>query len=162
MIGLELAKRYAETVKNYFGKNLLAFAVFGSTARGEAKFPESDIDLLIVVKEITGSLGKRIEILKDVEKELEKTEEYRIFKKRYWSPEFQVHLLSKEELKAHPPILLDMVEDALIIYDTGILKEELDEIREKLRKLGAKRIKRGKDRYWILKPDIKPGEVIEI
>jgi len=49
----------------------------------------------------------------------------------------------------------------VLVYDTGVLEGELKIIEEKLKKLGAKRIG-GDDRFWILKPDIKPGEVIEI
>ena len=158
-----LVKRYAQTAKRYFGDNLLAFAVFGSLARGEAKFPESDIDLLIVLKNVTGTIGKRIEMLSEVEKELEKTEEYRDFLNKYrWKPVFQEHVLSEKELSMHPPLLLDLVHDAVIIYDTGVLERELRIVEEKLKKLGAKRVEKGKDRFWVLKPDIKPGEVIEI
>ncbi|RLI85335.1 MAG: nucleotidyltransferase domain-containing protein, partial [Archaeoglobales archaeon] len=72
------------------------------------------------------------------------------------------HVLSEKELSMHPPLLLDLVHDAVIIYDTGVLERELRIVEEKLKKLGAKRVEKGKDRFWVLKPDIKPGEVIEI
>jgi len=38
----------------------------------------------------------------------------------------------------------------------------LERVRERLRELGAQRKQPGTVRYWDLKPDFRPGEVIEI
>jgi hypothetical protein len=35
-------------------------------------------------------------------------------------------------------------------------------LRAKLKKLGRRKIKRGNAWYWVLKPDYKPGDVIEL
>ena len=45
-----LLSRYVLFLKEIFGNDLKAVAVFGSFARGTAKIPGSDIDLLIVLK----------------------------------------------------------------------------------------------------------------
>ncbi len=73
--------RYAKIPMDYFGDSLLAVAVFGSLARGVAKFPGSDIDVMLILEGVDDlSFGKRIDLMKKVYEELEKTEEYRDFK----------------------------------------------------------------------------------
>ena len=64
-----LIRRYMEIVEEEFGEKLLAMAVFGSLARGEAKFPGSDIDVLIVLKGVESlSFGKRINLMREAER----------------------------------------------------------------------------------------------
>ena len=84
--GLDLAwmliRRYMEIVKEQFDDKLLAMAVFGSLARGGAKFPRSDIDVLIVLKgEGKLSFGKRMKLMRIAEEILSKTEEYKRLEK---------------------------------------------------------------------------------
>lgn len=56
-----------------------------------------------------------------------------------------------------------MVDEAQILYDRGdFFKVILDRVRERLKTLGAKKIRKGTMWYWDLKPDYKPGEVFEI
>ena len=71
---------------------------------------------------------------------------------------------TREEASYHSPLYLDMVVEGVILYDReGFFGSILDEIGRKLKKLGARRkyLKSG-GWYWDLKPDYKPGEVIEI
>ena len=159
-----LLNRYVEFLKEFFGDDLKAVAVFGSLARGAAKFPGSDIDLLIVINGIEKlSFGARLKQTMKVEKKISKTEEYVRFKDVFgWSPSIQEIILTSEELKRHPPILLDLTTDAVILYDEGILSAELEKLRRRLRELKAKKIKHKDSWFWILKPDLKPGEVVEL
>jgi hypothetical protein len=56
-----------------------------------------------------------------------------------------------------------MVEDAVILYDKdGFFSRVMDRLRGRLRELGARRIWVGDRWYWMLKPDIKFGEVVNI
>jgi hypothetical protein len=56
-----------------------------------------------------------------------------------------------------------MVEDASILFDrNGFFSKILDRLRARLKELGAKRVWKGNIWYWVLKPDYKPGEVIEL
>lgn len=56
-----------------------------------------------------------------------------------------------------------MTEDAVIIHDKeNFFERILTSLIEKMKKLGSKRIWIGKKWYWILKDDVKFGEVIEI
>jgi hypothetical protein len=66
-----------------------------------------------------------------------------------------------DEIVARSPILLDMTEDAQILFDRGdFLREQLRALSLRLAELGARRVWRGNAWWWDLKPDIKPGEVV--
>lgn len=162
--GLELTKKYLEIFKESFGDKLAAVAIFGSLARGEAEFPGSDIDILIILTGVESlSFGERIRMTMKAEKKLSETKEYARFKEVFWrSPSIQEHVLSPKELEAHPPILLDLTTDAIILYDTGILAEELEKLRRRLKELGARKVKAGDSWFWILKPDLRLGEEVEL
>jgi predicted nucleotidyltransferase len=157
-------KKYAKIAQEEFQDEVLALAVFGSVARGQARFPGSDIDVLIVMRDIENlSLGRRISLLTKLEKKLETTDEYKKFQECFkWPPTIREHILSPGELKRHPPLLLDLTTDSIILYDEGILTEELDKLRNTLRRLGAKRIRTNDTWFWILKPDLKLGEELEL
>jgi len=56
-----------------------------------------------------------------------------------------------------------MVDDALILYDkNNFFSKRLGRLRNRLNELGAKRVWRGNTWHWVLKPDYKPGDVIEL
>lgn len=159
-----LLNRYVKFLKEFFGDDLMAVAVFGSLARGEAEFPGSDVDILIVIKRIEKlSFGERLKQTIKVEKKLSETEEYARFKDVFgWPPSIQEIILTSEELKRHPPILLDLTTDAIILYDESILSEELEKLRKRLRELKAKKIEHNDSWFWILKPDLALGEEVEL
>ncbi len=163
-IVITLLKMYSIILKENFKERLLSTAVFGSVARGTAKFPQSDIDIIIVLEGAEKlSFGERFELLTDAEEKLSKTKEYAEFKNLLGSrPNIQEIILAPVELKAHPPVLLDLTTDLIIIYDAGILKEEIDKLRKRLKELGARRVKRKDSWFWILKPDLKLGEIVEL
>ncbi len=61
------------------------------------------------------------------------------------------------------PLYLDMVDDARLLYDRdGFFRSVLDRLRETLTRLGSERRQRGGTRYWVLKPGLKLGEIIEL
>ncbi len=154
-----LVRRYVTLLREKFGGNLSAVAVFGSLARGEAKFPESDVDVLIVLRNVNGTISSRLNLLHGAREELKETREYSDFTAKYgWAPVIQEHVLSVEELKAHPPLLLDMTQHVSILYDDGVLQAELEKLRKRLEELGGKKI----GGFWVLKPDIKAGEVVKL
>lgn len=57
-----------------------------------------------------------------------------------------------------------MLTDAIIIYDRDkFIEKVLERLWLKLKGLGAKKVKLKDGSWlWMLKPDIKPGEVVEI
>lgn len=61
------------------------------------------------------------------------------------------------------PLYLDMTEDAQLLYDRdAFFAGILDRVRTSLKRLGSRRIRKGKTWYWDLKPDFKRGDVIEM
>jgi len=160
----QLLNRYLEFMKGSFGERLLSIAIFGSVARGKARFPGSDIDVLIVMEGLENlSFGQRIKLTMNIEEKLSKTQEFAMFKNAFgMHPNFQEIIFTPDELKAHPPVLLDLTTDSIILYDTGILAEELDKIKKRLKELGSKKVKIKDSWFWILKPDVRPGESVVI
>ena len=76
---------------------------------------------------------------------------------------FQAVPYKSEDVVETPPLLLDVSEDGIILYDDGLMHQKLGELKERLRVLGSKRIRTRTGRwYWVLKPVLKPGEIIEI
>jgi len=143
-----------------FGEDIiLSLAVFGSVARGEAR-PDSDIDILIVHKEVGfNPTGRFVDILF----ELKRSEEYRRLKERGLNPDPYPIFMTAKELWESPHILLDLLDEGIILYDAGLLKERLEALRRRLSELGSKKVVlEGGKWYWDLKPDWKPGEVIEL
>lgn len=159
-----LLSRYAAILKENFKEKLLSAAIFGSIARGAAKFPGSDIDVLIVMSGAEKlSFGERFKLIRDAEEKLSETDEYAKFRSAFGSrPNIQEIIFAPDELKTHPPVLLDLTTDVIILHDTGILMEEINKLNKKLAELGAKRVQRKDSWFWILKPEVKLGETVEL
>lgn len=160
-----LAERYVELSRELLGDRLVAAALFGSLATG--KFTEeSDIDILLVVEGVEGrSLGSRVWDLAPLIERLRETEEGRVWLREVGRgiPDVSPIVLTPGEVRRHPPLLLDLVYDALILYDRGFLRRELEELRRKLEEVGARRIMLPDGSwYWQLSPRIKWGGVIEL
>ena len=142
------------------GDRLISIVVYGSVARGTAR-KDSDIDLLVVAEGLPKSRMKRQQIFLEVEEGLNSVVE------ELWSKgvhvDFSPIMLTPEEASKIRPIYLDMVEDAVVLYDKDMFFETiLERLRKRLKELGAKRIWVGDKWYWMLKPDIRFGEVVEI
>jgi len=157
-----LADEYARLTKEFFGERLVSVCFFGSVVRGDAT-PESDIDVLVVADRLPPDFGFRVREASPIHERLRKSEAYRTLRAQGRSAFISPLFLSPGEVKAHPPILLDLTDEGVIVYDRdGFLEGILEDIRRRLKELGSKKVKAKKGHYWILKPDAKPGEVIEI
>jgi hypothetical protein len=56
-----------------------------------------------------------------------------------------------------------MLEDGRVLIDSsGVWKRYLEDFRQRLERLGARKIYEGDSWYWDLNPDYKRGEVFEI
>jgi predicted nucleotidyltransferase len=132
-----------------FGDRLLSIALFGSRARGDAR-ADSDIDLAVVITERGGdALGVAARALRE-----------HGLRDR---PFISLVVWSRAELLDHPWLLIDVATDGQLLVDDGTLERELEDVRERLRRYGARRVPLDQGRwYWDLKPDWKPGDVIEI
>ncbi|MGQ9531235.1 MAG: nucleotidyltransferase domain-containing protein [Desulfotomaculales bacterium] len=159
---LEFARRAAEVLGRHYGERLVAVCLFGSAARGALR-RGSDIDLLVVLEDAPRSYHKRLkELWPAVEeirdsREMERLDEVDL----HLEPSFLV--LTRAEVAGHPPLLIPIVEEGVILADRdGFLAAELAGVRERLACLGAVKKATPLGPYWVLKPDLRPGEVFEI
>jgi len=163
-IGYDVYREYLDLLlkemRRRFGEDfVLALALFGSVARGEAR-PDSDIDLLIVHREVGFNPMRRFV---DLIIELRDREETKRLERMGLNPDPYPIFMTEEELWRKPLILLDILDHGIIIYDTGVLKRRLDCLKRRLQELGAKKIVlEDGSWYWDLKPNWKPGEGIEL
>jgi len=155
-----LLEKLVGALRERFGGDLTSVVVYGSVARGEAE-RDSDVDLLVVVRNLPRSRLARQDLFIEVEEVLEG--EVRKLEEDGYRIDFSPILLTPEEAARARPLYLDMVEDAVILYDRdGFFAHVLAKLRARLEELGAERVRLGKRWYWILKRDYRWGEVIEL
>ncbi len=155
----EILTKFKQLLLERFGDNLVSLVLYGSVARGAAK-TESDIDLLIILKDAPEVYYKRLEPVIDIELKLRDE----TFETTGAAPTFSSIVLSKEEAMENRNIFLDMIDASVILYDkNNFFKNRLKELKNRLLELGSKKIMlEDKTWYWSLKPDSAPGEVIEL
>jgi hypothetical protein len=143
-----------------YGSDLRAVALFGSVARRTAR-ADSDVDLLVVVDRLPHGRRRRLETLLPVEQAL--APDLARLEKEGITTEISAVLRTPGEVETPTPLLLDLTEDAVVLYDPdSILASALDGLRGRLARLGARRIWRGARWYWDLKPDYRRGEIIRL
>jgi uncharacterized protein len=150
----------AQRVQQHYGPRLVSLVVFGSMGRGTPR-PDSDLDLLIVADGLPRGRRARVEEFEVIERAVaprlvaERREGFPI----ELSPVFK----TPDEVLAGSPLFLDMVDDAKVLFDRdGFFAGALSRLRERLARLGARRIWRGNAWYWDLKPDYRPGDVFQL
>jgi predicted nucleotidyltransferase len=153
-----LARLVAE-LRNLYGARLVTCAVYGSVGRGAMR-EDSDIDFLVVARDLPQGRWARVREFGPIETRLAPMLQPRVAGAFpiLLSPVFK----TPAEVEARSPLFLDMVEDARLLHDAdGFFACFLDGMRERMRKLGSRRVWRGNVWYWDLKPDYQPGEVFE-
>lgn len=157
-----MAEEYCKAVKFHFGDRLRSVCFFGSVARGEAT-PGSDLDLLIIADRLSRDIGLRFRETNYIHEALRKTDAYRRLRANGRRAFISDIFLTPTEVQSHPPILLDVADHGVIMYDReGFLEVILRDIRLKLGELGARKIAAKKGYYWVLKPDAQVTEDVEI
>lgn len=150
--------------KTHYGDELLSLVLYGSVVRGTFR-PTSDVDLLVLLRGSALSWGKRISQFLHAILDHPDVERTRARLQQMSLPwRIEPVILTHGELAARPPILLDLTEDALVFEDReGVFAREIAGVRKRLEELGARRVWLPGDRwYWVLTPEIRPGEVITI
>lgn len=156
----ETAEQFAAHLRDILAGNLVSVVLFGSVARGEAR-SDSDMDVLVVCEDLPdGRFARRARV-----EEAERRLEPRLASLRAGGVDtgLTIILRTRREAERTIPLYLDMTEDARLLEDRGgFFAGVLDRLRARLAALGSERRRRGGARYWVLKPDLKPGEVIEL
>jgi predicted nucleotidyltransferase len=156
----KLEERILEEALSCYGDRLLTVAVYGSAARETQRF-DSDLDLLIVARDLPQGRMKRVREFDTVEGRVEP--DLKALQAEGISTCISVVIKSPEEAERGSPLFLDMTQDARILLDReGFFSAILDRLRKRLAELGARRIRRGNFWYWELKPDYKPGDIFEL
>ncbi len=143
-----------------YGARLRSVAVFGSVGRGTPR-PDSDVDVLIVADDLPNGRLRRAAEFRAVEAAL--APHLAAARSADLTPEWSPVFKTPAEIEQGSPLLLDMIEDARVLYDReGFLRQALANFEARLQRLGARRIWRGSAWHWDLKPDYKIGEVFEL
>ncbi|WP_016731676.1 nucleotidyltransferase domain-containing protein [Saccharolobus islandicus] len=157
---ITLLNNMVKIMKEEFKDDLISVVLYGSVARGDNR-NDSDVDLLIIIKNLPkDSMLKRIRLFETkVEDKLNLDE--------YWKNGYYISLSpilkTPEEAEKISPLYLDMAYDAIILYDKNqFFTKILQKLKERLKELGAERVRMGKKWYWVLKKDSKFGDTIEL
>ncbi|MFQ5882981.1 MAG: nucleotidyltransferase domain-containing protein [Candidatus Methylomirabilales bacterium] len=153
---------FAEKVRAELQDRITSMALYGSVARGTAR-PDSDVDFLLIGESLSPHYHERLDTVLPIINLVEASEARRELERKGYVPTIRVVIYDKEEARDTKPIFLDLVEDAVILFDDGFLQAKLDQIQRRMRELGSRRVRLPDGGwYWDLKPDLKPGEVFEI
>ena len=149
-----------ESCLEVYGDRLVSLCVFGSVA-AETMRPDSDIDLLVICDPLPYGRIARIREFETVDGLCEKS--LKMAKGDGIVTTFSPLIKTPYEVCQGSPLFLDMTDTVKILFDReGFLKDYLNVLREKLKGMGARRINFCGGYYWILKPDLNPGEEITL
>lgn len=140
-------KEFCVRALSTFGERLCSVVLFGSVARGDWN-ENSDLDMLLVIKGLPKNVLERDQKILPLARGLPHAITFVSY--------------APEELAETPPLLLDVAVDGILLYDTGFMREKINHIRKRLEELGAKRVGERGELTWILKPEVKLGEEVEI
>ncbi|MDI6735314.1 MAG: nucleotidyltransferase domain-containing protein [bacterium] len=146
-------KEFTDLLIKKYKQELISAILYGSVARGNAK-QESDIDLVIIIEKAPSTYYKRLQRMIKIIKKIEA--KYAICIKPI--------IFSKEEAKENRYLFLDITEDGVMLYDKDkFFNNRLLILKKRLKELGSKRIfLKDNSWYWIIKPDLKLGEVFQL
>lgn len=156
----EIESALLECCREHYGDNLISLVIFGSVARGTAH-ALSDVDLLVVARNLPRGRWTRAGDFIRVEKRVEERAGH--WRQRGWEWELSPYFKTPEEVEIGSPLFLDMVDDARLLLDEGgFFAARLERLRATLRRQGSQRIWTGRTWHWVLKPDFRPGDRIEL
>ncbi len=143
-----------------YGERLVSLAAFGSVARGTMG-PESDVDLLLVAEPLPRGRMARVREFEAVDRRMAGL--LRAAAAKGVHTVLAPALKTPEEVRFGSPLFLDMTREVRILTDRdGFLRGYLDGLASRLEALGARRIPKAGGYYWLLKPDLEPGEEIRL
>lgn len=157
----ELFAAVRSAVQTLYGNRLVSLAVFGSWAR-QAATADSDLDLLVVARNLPPSRMKRAREFRPVEAATA------FERSQFWGPnrpaiELSPVFKTPEELKAGSPLYLDMTLWCVVLHDRDhTLHDYMTTLRGRMKSLGSIRKSFKGGSFWDYKPDFRPGEVVEL
>jgi len=139
-----------EMLKKRYGDELVSVVFYGSWARGEQK-ERSDLDLLVVLEGPFNFVAKRREV-------------YHLLSQVQAGVEISPLVMERKEMEKLQPIHFELSADGFILYDrAGFMSKILEKVGRIIRTIGSERYRTEDGCYgWILKKDLRPGEIIEV
>lgn len=158
-----LLQDFVALLQEEYGEEFISLVLYGSIARGEGK-PSSDLDLILVISDAPPHYSQRTSRILKVLKRLEEIEEFHRLEREGYIIQIKPIILSRSEAEENRFLFLDVVEDGIILYDKeDFFANRLKALRRRLQELGSQRVRTEEGyRYWVLKPDIIPGEAFEL
>ncbi|MEJ2777443.1 nucleotidyltransferase domain-containing protein [Stygiolobus sp. RP850M] len=154
-----LLEKLTKLLQEEFQDKLISVVLYGSIARGDNR-KDSDIDLLLVIKDLPKTITERVILFDKVERKLD-DDIMRLMDEGYYVT-FSPILKTPEEAMRFSPIYMDMTEDAIILYDrNGFFRKVLEKTRKRLKELGFERVWLSKKSWYWRKRDYKFGEIID-
>lgn len=155
-----LSQRLLDECMRHYGERLVSLVLYGSVARGTMRF-DSDIDVLIVADPLPQGRFARVAEFDEIEVRL--APDVAAARAQGVFPEFSPIFKTPAEVRYGSPLFLDMTIEARILFDRdGFFAARLDDLRARMRALGSERRRLAGGYYWLLKPDFKPGDRIEL
>jgi predicted nucleotidyltransferase len=141
-----------------YGDRLVSLCIFGSVAAGAMR-PDSDIDILLVSDPLPRGRMSRVREFEAVDRLCERS--FKQAMEHGVRTIFSPHIKTPYEVGQGSPVFLDMTHTVRILFDRDqFLEDYLRGLKERLSRLGARKVMFRGGYYWILKPDLKPGEEI--
>jgi len=135
----ELAETFIIEARKTLQKRLVSACLFGSTARGNAE-QSSDIDILLIAEDLPEGLISRNRTMKNVQEKVRRSPPARALRKMGQSTLVSPIIFIPEEASKHPPIMLDIIDDGIILHDRDkFLERILNDLRNRLKELGAEK-----------------------
>ena len=155
-----LLNTFIDLIQETLGDRVVSVVLYGSVARGKAR-PDSDVDLLLILRGAPTAYWKRLQSLLPILRRLREEPCWKELEREGATPFLSLLVLSLEEATENRYLYLDMIEEARILVDRdGFFQGKLNGLRRRLKELGAKKIRRNGDWYWDLKPDLKLGDEV--
>ncbi len=148
-----MCELYRDLLLERFGGDFVSLALFGSRARGDNKV-DSDADFIAVVRDLPAGQYPRWKLLHPLTDRVRDETGVPFISTVDYTP---------EAARQRRLLYLDMTEDAVIVFDRdGFFESVLEDMASRMKELGSVRKWVGDKWYWVIKPDSKPGERIEI
>jgi predicted nucleotidyltransferase len=146
-------QHFVSILQAEWGDALVSVVLFGSRARGDAK-ATSDIDLLVISEHFPKSRLDRHGDIFVATKSVS----------RDFAALASVIPLTPEEAQETKPFYLGILTAHHILYDRDeFFARILNRLGKRLAELGSeRRVDKDGYEYWVLKPDLKPGEAVEL
>lgn len=146
----DLLTELTRACEEVYGSRLVSLAVFGSVGRNRPR-PDSDIDILLVARDLPRGRIPRVEEFSAVEARLEPYLEQA--GEKGVSTRLSPILLSPEEVLTKGPPFVDMALNALILHDQGgLFADYVKRLRRHLDESGARQVESGGTAHWRFGP----------